>query len=80
MGKRRLRCLKALGVQVVWGVDPSAERRAEAARLFAVPTRAQATAAALAEVDLLIVSTPFAHTPYIAQALAAGKPCLSRRP
>ena len=76
MGKRRLRCLKALGVQVVWGVDPSAERRAEAARLFAVPTRAQATAAALAEADLLIVSTPpFAHTPYIAQALAAGKPC-----
>lgn len=76
MGKRRLRCLRALGVKAVWGADRRADRRAEAARLFGVAARPGVDEAALREVDLLIVSTPpYAHTPYIAKALKAGKPC-----
>lgn len=76
MGSRRLRCLKALGHRAVLAVDPRADRRRRAEKEHRVATSASATAAALARADAVVISTPpFAHTPYIAMALAARRPC-----
>jgi predicted dehydrogenase len=59
MGKRRLRNLKALGVTQVAGVDPRADRRAEAASISPLPTYASADEALRAFApDALVVSTP----------------------
>lgn len=75
MGKRRIRCLRALGYRDVVGIDLREDRRAEVARALEVPVR-DSFAAALAEegADAVIISTPPDHhdAPWRA-ALGAGK-------
>jgi predicted dehydrogenase len=59
MGKRRLRNLKALGVAKVAGVDPRADRRAEAAAISPLPTFASADDALRGFApDAVVISTP----------------------
>ena len=75
MGKRRVRCLQALGFGDVLGVDPREDRRQEAARLYGIGTAAAVEPARLAGVDAVIVSTPpDRHLEYLRAAVAAGKP------
>lgn len=75
MGSRRLRCLKALGEVAVLGVDPRADRRRRAQREHGIATAATVAASVLAKADAVVISTPpFAHTLFIAKALAARVP------
>lgn len=76
MGSRRLRCLKALGHRVALGVDPRADRRRRAEREHGIVTHETVTPSVLAQADAVVISTPpFVHTPYIAMALQARRPC-----
>lgn len=59
MGKRRLRNLRALGVAQLAGVDPRADRRAEAASQYSVPVFRDAEEALRDFApDFLVISTP----------------------
>lgn len=76
MGKRRVRCLRELGVQVLFGVDPRADRRAEADKLYGIATLAEATSWDLQRADVVVVSTPpDLHATCLTMALKAGRPC-----
>lgn len=59
MGKRRVRCLKALGVNDIVGVDIRQDRRVESQALYGIPTF-QSLSAALIEIkpDMAIISLP----------------------
>jgi predicted dehydrogenase len=73
MGKRRVRCLRALGVGRILGWDPREDRRQEAAEKYQVEPAA-ALAEALAQgPSLMIVSTPpDTHVGYAQMAARAG--------
>lgn len=77
MGKRRVRCLKALGIpsdQIV-GYDPRGDRRQEAASASAIPTVDALTDAIYQQADALIVSTPPAdHYAYLSVAVKHLRP------
>lgn len=74
MGKRRVRCLQALGISDIVGVDPRDDRRQEAARLYGIPTAAAADPAQLAAADAVVVSTPpDRHLEYLRAAVDARK-------
>lgn len=76
MGRRRLRCLEALGASAILGVDPRADRRRQAHREHGVPTAPSLTAESLACADALIISTPpDLHARYIRRAIEARVPC-----
>lgn len=76
MGRRRVRCLRQLGVQHIEGFDLRADRRAQAAQEYGIPVREQLAAADLRGFDVLVISTPpDHHHTAIAWAIAAGKPC-----
>ena len=77
MGKRRIRNLFAHGMRAVQitGVDPRADRRAEARKKYGVQSYST-FAQALKKVtpDVLIISTPpDRHTPYLLYAARKGK-------
>jgi len=77
MGKRRLRNLRALGVTKLAGVDPRADRRAEAAAQQPLEVFAGAPEALGAfSPDVMIVSTsPELHMDYARLALERRLPC-----
>jgi len=58
MGKRRIRCLKALGVRDITGFDPRRDRRDEAAWKYGIKTFAAFSKALKLNPDLMIISTP----------------------
>lgn len=76
MGKRRVRCLQALGYTDIVGFDPREDRRVEAFQKYAITT-----IGSLDEVDLnsfaaFVISTPpDFHTPYAKLAIDYNKPC-----
>ncbi|MBF0305820.1 MAG: Gfo/Idh/MocA family oxidoreductase [Alphaproteobacteria bacterium] len=73
MGKRRIRCLKRLGVERIIAYDPRADRRAEAAAAYGIATFADWAEAAAAPADAWIVSTPpDTHVEYGLRAVARG--------
>ncbi len=74
MGKRRIRCLRALGETDIVAFDPRADRREEAERLYGVRTVADLDAGyATPGLDAVLVSTPpDAHYAPVRRALAAG--------
>jgi predicted dehydrogenase len=77
MGRRRVRCLKELGVEVLHGMDPRPDRQRQAARLYGIPTGSATPAALARKADAWVISTPpDRHTGYIRKAIAAGKPCM----
>lgn len=73
MGKRRIRCLQALGVNDVVGVDRRADRRDEATSAYGVTTAdSLESALAAARFDVAIISLPpKAH-------VAAMQACIAR--
>jgi len=76
MGKRRIRCLQALGVKSIHGFDQRADRGAEAAAKYGVPTHIDfESALAAAQPTVLIISVPpHVHHTYMKAALAARIP------
>jgi predicted dehydrogenase len=61
MGKRRIRCLKALGYSDITGFDTSIERREEAAEKYGIPVIDSLDKTDLPDVSAMIVSTPPDH-------------------
>jgi predicted dehydrogenase len=76
MGKRRLRCLHALGYSRVCGVESRADRRAEVEKAFGIRTYATLEeATSVSRADALIISVPpDVHHVYMEKAVAAGTP------
>ena len=78
MGKRRVRCVQALHAGESIGVDPRADRRAEAERLYGIRTVPTFEEGLATNPDAVIISTPpDQHIAYAVAALAAGKPCFA---
>lgn len=76
MGRRRVRCLRTLGVQAIAGYDPRADRRAQAGQEYGIELRDSLAAGDLRAFDLVVISTPpDQHHTAIAWSVAAGKPC-----
>ncbi len=76
MGKRRVRCLQALGYRDIVGFDPREDRRDEAVQKYGISTVATLEGADLSDFDAFIVSTPpDLHTPYAQLAVDYGKAC-----
>jgi len=76
MGRRRVRCLRTLGVQAIAGYDPRSDRRAEAGREYGIELRDSLAAEDLRAFDVVVISTPpDQHHQAIAWSVAAGKPC-----
>ncbi|RZU47274.1 putative dehydrogenase [Fluviicoccus keumensis] len=75
MGKRRIRCLQALGMTAIVGVDPREDRCAEAAARYQVPVHASLDAAAVSGPQAWIISVPpDLHHVYLERAASAGIP------
>lgn len=75
MGKRRVRCLRALDLHDIIGVDLRADRRKEAESLYGIRTAATLDEAAVGVRDAIIVSTPpDHHDPFLRLAIQHGKP------
>jgi predicted dehydrogenase len=77
MGKRRIRCLQALGAapDQILGFDLRADRRDEAASLYKVATTGSLDGIDWSEVRAMIVSTPpDKHQMYMRMAVEKSKP------
>ena len=78
MGKRRIRCLRALGERDIIAYDTREDRRAEAVERYGVRIVERFEDGLNAGVETVIVSTPpDAHYPFVKEALDAGKHCFS---
>lgn len=76
MGRRRVRCLRANGVDAVVGFDTRADRRAQAAQEYGIEVRERLDAQDLRAFDVVVISTPpDAHHTAIGWSIDAGKPC-----
>jgi predicted dehydrogenase len=74
MGKRRLRCLRALGESDVLAFDMRGDRREEATRLYGVRTVDNFEEGLRSGVDAVLISTPpDHHDGFVEAALRAGK-------
>jgi len=75
MGKRRVRCLKALGQEDITGFDPREDRRREAESLYGIKTVASLDGELVKSVDALVISTPpDRHDEYLELAVSNGRP------
>jgi len=75
MGRRRVRCLRQLGVREIEGFDTRPDRRAAAAQEYGIAVREQLSAADVRGFDAVVVSTPpDQHHTALAWAIEAGKP------
>ena len=76
MGKRRIRCLRALGETDIVAFDPREDRRAEAAKLYGVSTVDTLERGFAAKPDAVLVSTPpDNHYSFVKAALEQGMHC-----
>jgi len=75
MGKRRIRCLQALGYTQIIGFDFRADRRNEAYEKYKIETISSLDESILSNVDAYVISTPpDRHTPYAKLAIDHKKP------
>lgn len=75
MGKRRVRCLKALQVDRIIGFDPREDRRAEAKSKYGIEVYPSLDEIDISKCDALIISTPpDKHTHYAKIAIDYQKP------
>ncbi|MFM6928211.1 MAG: Gfo/Idh/MocA family protein [Bdellovibrio sp.] len=75
MGKRRVRCLKALGYTEIVGFDPRKDRTEEAKNAYGISVSNSFQNLKLAEFDAFIISTPpDLHNHYIKFSLEYKKP------
>ncbi len=73
MGKRRVRCLKRLGITDIVGFDPRADRREESTTKYEIATLGDWEEAKALKVDAWVISTPpNLHLLYAFQALDRG--------
>lgn len=76
MGKRRIRCLKALGYNEITGYDPRKDRRDEAKQKYNISTIDTVEGLAVSDIDAVIISTPpDKHNQWIKWAIDNKKPC-----
>jgi predicted dehydrogenase len=76
MGKRRIRCLKALGVTDITGFDVREDRKTEAAVKYGISVIDDYGSFNLNEIDAMIISTPpDRHLQYASDAIAGKIPC-----
>lgn len=75
MGKRRIRCLKALGFQDIIGFDTREDRLIESADAYKIQPVKELKEELLQKVDAVIISTPpDLHTQYLKLAVNFRKP------
>jgi len=75
MGKRRVRCLQALGHKKIVGFDVREDRRQEAERLYGISVVPALDNLDISGFDALVISTPpDLHQKYMELALKHGKP------
>jgi predicted dehydrogenase len=75
MGKRRIRCLKALGYTDIVGFDIREDRQKETAEKYGVKTVGKLKEVSVSQFDALIVSTPpDKHAQYAKIAIDYNKP------
>lgn len=75
MGKRRIRCLQALGYSEIVGYDLRADRRVEAEQTYGIKTVSLLERTQFSACEAVIISTPpNLHALYAEQAVAQGKP------
>lgn len=75
MGKRRIRCLQALGPHNIAGSDIRADRCREANGLYGIVAEQNVTDKMLEEADAVIISTPpHAHAECVARVISRSKP------
>ena len=74
MGKRRIRCLKALGVKEICGFDLRSDRREEAVSKYGIDLAEKITPDFIKNFDFTIISVPpNHHFQYMSQSLSAGR-------
>jgi len=74
MGKRRIRCLKALGVQEIVGFDLRSDRREECVSKYGIQLADTITPDYIKNFDFTIISVPpDHHFKYMSQSLMAGR-------
>jgi len=75
MGKRRIRCLKALGYKNISGFDPREDRLAESVLALGINPMKEFREEQLQEFDAVIISTPpDLHNCYLKKAVDSGIP------
>lgn len=75
MGKRRVRCLKALGYSNITGLDPRADRREETQKQYDIKVVDNIKAVDLKNINGFLISTPpDRHLEYMKIALENGIP------
>lgn len=75
MGKRRVRCLQALGYKNITGFDLRADRRNEAYEKYSIDIIETLSNISFSDYDAFIISTPpDQHTQYLKLAIDNGKP------
>lgn len=75
MGKRRIRCLKALGCESIVGCDLREDRRREVEGKYQVETVSNIESTRLDKTDAIIISTPpDMHNQHIRLAIEKSKP------
>jgi hypothetical protein len=75
MGKRRIRCLKALGYSDIIGFDLREDRRKEVKEKYSIGTIESLNDGLLSGFDAYIISTPpDQHLPYVKLAIDNNKP------
>jgi predicted dehydrogenase len=75
MGRRRIRCLKALGHSDIVGFDIRGDRREEASRLYNIKTVKSISDAEIGNVDAVVLSVPpHMHVDYMKIAVDERKP------
>jgi predicted dehydrogenase len=75
MGKRRIRCLQALGYTSILGFDVREDRRKEVIEKYNIESTGSLDNISLSDFDAFIISTPpDKHTAYAKLAIDNGKP------
>lgn len=75
MGKRRIRCLKRLGLGDITGFDMRGDRRKEAGDLYGISTTDKVSPELFKKFDAVIISTsPAHHLEYMKMSLASRRP------
>jgi len=75
MGKRRIRCLQALGYSDIIGLDLRQDRRNEVIEKYSIKTIESLNNFSISDIDAFIISTPpDSHTTYVKLAIDYKKP------
>ncbi len=75
MGKRRIRCLQHLGIELITGFDLRADRREEASEKYGIKTICSIEDEDIDKYDAMIISTPpDQHTAFVKIAIKNRKP------